>query len=134
MEKTNLSKNTDDKRIEVVAIMEILGRPAEHLVETLEKLIEEMKKEKGIQVKNKSIKEPTEMKEKNGFYSTFAEIELELESVEALALLVFKYMPAHIEVASPENIPLKNYEVGEIFTEVTRRLHSYDKMVQIIQT
>lgn len=123
-----------EEKISAILILEILGRPPEHLKETLEKIIEEMGKEKGVEVKDKKINETVELKEKKDFYTTFAEIEVKVDNISHIAMLVFKYMPAHIEIISPENLKLSNNSVNEVFNELTRRLHGYDEIARIIQT
>lgn len=121
------------ENIRAVLILDVIGRPKQHLIESLEKIIEEMSKEKGVSIKAKGIKEPTTMKENKEFYTTFAEIEVETEDVLYLAILMFKYMPAHIEVISPEIIALSNNGWSDILSELTRRLHSYDEIARIMQ-
>lgn len=140
--------NSDEtKNIKVLMILEVLGRPPEHLTETLENLIKQIDEEKGVVVKKKEIKEPIPMKDKVGslekggsekiktenFFTSFAEIELEIEEVMYFAMLVFKYMPAHIEIISPELIALTNNGWNEIFNELTRRLHGYDEVARVLQ-
>jgi len=63
--------SSDKKKIRTVFILEIIGRPAEHLTETLSKLIDSMDKEKGVEVVKKDIKDVIEMKDKKDFFSTF---------------------------------------------------------------
>ncbi|MEK6840960.1 MAG: hypothetical protein AABX79_03325 [Nanoarchaeota archaeon] len=128
-----MSLNDDGKGIKAMLILDIIGRPAQYLVENLEKIIEEMEKEKGVAVKSKSIKDPTTMKENAEFFTTFAEIEVEVEDMLYLAVLMFKYMPAHVEVISPEKISLSNNGWSEILSELVRKLHSYDEVARIVQ-
>ncbi|MEK6817231.1 MAG: hypothetical protein AABX80_00355, partial [Nanoarchaeota archaeon] len=71
--------NLKTSGIKAVFILEIIGKPKEHLVATLEKLIEAIDKEKGVKVIEKKIKEPIEMKNNKDFYTTFAEVEIEVE-------------------------------------------------------
>lgn len=122
-----------EKRIRAMLILDIIGRPPQHLVESLEKIIEEMGKEKGVVIISKEIKEPGFMKDNKEFYTTFSEIEVEVEDILYLAVLMFKYMPAHIEVVSPETIPLSNNGWSDILSELVRRLHSYDEVARILQ-
>lgn len=124
---------SSQNKIRAVFIMDIIGRPPEHLVEMLEKLIAEMANEKGVEVKSKSIKDPIPMKENKEFYTTFAEVEIETEDVLYLAILMFKYMPAHIEVISPEIIAIPNTGWSDILSELARRLHAYDEMARLMQ-
>lgn len=121
------------ENIRAMLILDVIGRPAQHLIEALEKLAEEMKKEKGIKIISNNIKEPVVMKENKEFYTTFAEIEIETEDILYLAILMFKYMPAHIEVISPENISLSNNGWSDILSELARRLHAYDEVARIMQ-
>ena len=127
------NKNPVAKGISARYILEIIGHPPEHLAETLEKLIAEMGKEKGVKVLDKKIMEPVEMEQQKGFYTTFAEVEVEVEEVLHLALLMFKYMPANVEIIEPELIALSNTGWGEILSEITRRLHSYDEVARVLQ-
>ncbi len=123
----------ETKNIRVVMVFEIIGKPKKHLVESLEKIIERIDEEKGVVVKSKEIKKPAELKDQKGFYTTFAEIEVEIEEVLYLAILMFKYMPAHLEIVSPELIALTNNGWNDIFNELTRRLHGYDEVARVLQ-
>ena len=137
----------EPKKISVMMILEVLGRPPEHLTLTLENLAKQMGEEKGVVVKKKDIKEPILMEKKVGslekggneevkteeFFTSFVELELELDNIMYLAMLMFKYMPAHVEIISPENITLKNQGFNEIFNELTRKLHSYNEVVRTTQ-
>jgi hypothetical protein len=126
-------RDKETKGIRAAIILEIIGRPPEHLVETLENLIKEMDKEKGVSVKSKKINEPIPLKEQKEFYTTFAEIEIEVEDILYLAVIMFKYMPAHVEVIEPELIALTNNGWTDILSELTRRLHGYDEVTRVLQ-
>lgn len=137
-------KAREEKGINAMFILEIIGKPKEHLIETLNKIIEQIDKEKGVSIKRKEIKEPVLMKDKIGvmnkekiqkedFYTTFAEIEVEVEDILYLVILMFKYMPSHIEIISPEFIVLSNTGWNDILNELTRRLHGYDEIARIMQ-
>jgi len=119
--------------IEAILILEIIGRPKEHIVETLKGIIEQIKKEPRVAVKDYDIKEPVTLKEREDLFTTFAEIEVEVEGILDLVILMFKYMPAHIEVVTPEIIALTNNSWGDILSEITRRLHGYEEVVRISQ-
>lgn len=126
-------KDMETHGIKAVLILEVLGRPPEHLVETLNNLAKEIDKEKGVNVLSKKINDPIELKERKEFFSSFAEIEVEVEDILYLAVLMFKYMPAHVEVVEPELIALTNNGWTDILSELTRRLHGYDEVARIIQ-
>ena len=122
-----------EEKVNAVLIFEIVGRPPEHLVETLKNIVETFGKEKGVSIISKNINEPVLMKDNKEFYTTFAEVEVETENHFRLLILMFKYMPAHIQVVSPEKIPLSNNEFSDIMNELSMRLHAYDEIARMMQ-
>ncbi len=134
MKKQSSNKEDSGKKvISSTIILEIIGKPAEHLVTTLEDLIKKMGEEKGVKVINKKINEPVLMKDTKDFYTTFAEVDLEVEDILYLAIVMFKYMPAHVEVIEPELIALTNNGWTDILSELTRRLHGYEEVTRVLQ-
>ena len=134
------SKIEETKGIRAILVLEIIGKPAEHLTLTLEDLIKQIDEEKGVRVVEKKINPPIIIKDKKtgkdneqGFYTSFAEVEVEVEEILLLAILMFKYMPAHIEIIEPELIVLTNSGWNDILNELTRRLHGYDEVARIMQ-
>ena len=120
-------------KIRAVLILEVLGRPPENLKETLTDLIQRIGEEKGIKVEEKIIHDSNLIKDQKDLYSSYAEVEVSLDEPFLLLLLTFKYMPSHLEIISPENIPLTNAKLGEMVNELTRRLHKYDELARVLQ-
>jgi len=114
-------------------IIEVMGAPAKYLDETLEKISDDISKEAGVKILSKNINESKELEERKGLFTNFMEIEVETDSLSHLSILIFKYMPAHIEIISPENINLTNNTTNEVFNEIVRRLHGYDNLARIFQ-
>ena len=138
----------EKEKIHAALILEVIGKPQKYLIETLEGLIIQMNTEPGIHVTKKDVKEPKKMEEKGGvaipsnkelrieekeFYISFAEIEIDVDNISDLIFLMFKYMPAHIEIITPDNIPLANFEWNQILNELMRRLHGYDEVARVLQ-
>ena len=128
-----ISNKEDKKLIKAVLILEIIGKPADYLTTTLEDIIKKIGEEQGVQIIEKKIKEPIEMEKKKGFFTSFAEVEVDVEDILYLAILMFRYMPSHIEVVSPEEVTLTNRGWSDIFSELVRKLHSYDEVVAVLQ-
>jgi hypothetical protein len=137
MKKQSSDKNEEkedrSKWIKATIILEIIGKPPEHLVNTLEEIIKNIGEEKGVEVIDKKINEPILMKDSKEFYTTFAEVDLEVENISYLSILMFRYMPSHIEVREPEFIALTNSGWTDILSELTRRLHGYEEVARMIQ-
>ena len=128
-----MSSIEETKGINAMLIVEVIGKPPEHLRETLERIIKEINGEKDVAVIGKKINEAKPMEKQKEFYMNFAEIEVEVKDILNLVILMFKYMPAHIEIISPEAIVLTNTGWNDILNELTRRLHGYDEMARIVQ-
>lgn len=128
----------EKEKITANMIFEMMGRPKEHIVETMNQLIEALGAEKGIKIKNKHTHEPRkiEQKDKEGkimqteLFSTFSEVEIESEDLFSLLSIIFRFMPSHIEIIYPEKFELKNIELNSITNEIIARLHNYDSIVK----
>jgi len=120
--------------IKALMIVEMMGRPKEHLEETLKEYTKKISSEKGITLIKEKIHEPKKIEYKKDenkeieaeLFSTFAEIEIESKDMTTLMRLIFNYLPSHIEVISPESLELKNIDFNDLFNEVIRRIHEYD--------
>ena len=128
-----MSLDKETKGVKAVLVFDIIGRPQEYLTETLGKIIDELDKEKGVRVDSKKIYPPVLMKEQKDFYTSFAEVEIEVEQISNLASVMFKYMPAHVEVISPELIALSNGGWSDILSELTTKLHAYEEITRMAQ-
>lgn len=119
--------------VKAVIIFEMLGRPAQHLKETMEGFIEKLSHESGVEITKKTIHEPKIVeKAESEIFTTFAEVEINLKDVKELLRIVFVYMPSHIEIISPEEIVLKNFDLNTLINELVRKLHQYDEIAKRI--
>lgn len=125
--------SSDDFKIKALLIIEIMGRPKEHLMVALNDIIDKIDAEKDVSVTMKKVNEPMEIETQKGMYTNYAEIEVEVKNPMVLSGLMFRYMPAHVEVISPENFYMTNVNYTELMTEITRRLHVYDNIARVLQ-
>ncbi|MFA6023297.1 MAG: hypothetical protein WC781_04370 [Candidatus Pacearchaeota archaeon] len=113
-------------------VLEILGRPAEYIIESIEQLIETMEKENGIKITQKTIHEPKKVEESKDLFTTFAEIEAEFDDFTSIINIIFKYPPSHFEIISPEEFRLKNSDISNLITAIILKLHRYDEIAKKI--
>jgi len=119
------------EEIKAILIFEMLGRPPEHLKDTLFKFIDRISKESGVNIFDKKINEPKRIEEaKQELYSTFAEVEADFDNINTLLNIIFIYMPSHIEIISPSEVSLKNSQINDLSNEITRKLHQYDELAK----
>jgi len=113
-------------------IIEVMGRPVEHIVSALQGMIEKVTAEKGVKVTKTAIREPIAVKEGNGLFTSFAEIEATFDSLFTYFRVLFTYMPSNCEIIQPENIRIRNDEMNEFSNAILARLHDYDALAKRI--
>lgn len=121
-------------KIQAALIIEGIGTPVKKLNEVLESISLKIKEETNIELLSKKLNEAKvlEGKEK-GFYTNFVELEVELKDVSTLFYIIFKYMPAHIDIMTPENINMTNNDLNEISNNLTGNLHQYDALARMFK-
>jgi len=118
------------EKIHISLVLEILGRPKEHIKEALRNLVTRMASEKDVKMLNKEYHDPVPAENSKDLFTTFAEIELELVSLEDYLAILFTYMPAHVEVISPEKLTITNSRLNELGNALIQRLHHYDALTK----
>jgi hypothetical protein len=119
-----------DKKVIASFIMEILGRPQEHVKQTFDEILEKMGKEPGLRIIEKKVHEPKKLEKGEDLYTSFAEIEVEFDNFQSMLIVIFNYTPSHFEIISPEEIRIKNVEFSDIITNIVLRLHKYDEIAK----
>jgi len=124
--------------MKVMIVIEMMGRPVDHLKQVMKDFLKRLDQEKGIKIVSKKTHNPkkVEQKDKEGqviqvpegkeMYSSFSEIELEVATILDLARIVFAYMPSHIEILHPTDLKMQNFDLATIFNEITKKMHQYD--------
>ena len=117
-------------KLQTNVILEILGRPAEHIIEALNSIVTRLGSEAGIKILEKKIHDPIKVKDSKDLFTTFVDLTLELDSLSNYFTVIFAYMPANIELIHPENITLENIDFNEFGNKIIARLHEYDAIAK----
>lgn len=112
-------------KVEARIIIEIMGRPPEHVKETLQTLVIKMGSEQGIKIMDKKYHDPVKIKDSNSLYSAFAEVELEFDSIDRLLFLIYTYSPSNLEIISPEVLKISNSDINVFFNALLERVHTH---------
>jgi len=130
------------EEIRASLVIEMMGRPVEHLKETMKELLKKLSEEQGVEIENQKIHKPkvVEQKDKDGnvikfpegqeLYSNFADVDIKANSLLSLVGVVFAYKPSHIEIISPMSLKTENFDMSTILNEITKRLHQYDAIAK----
>ena len=120
-------------RIRALFIFEIMGRPPEHIVESLNKLVDQLGEQKGVEIIRKEFREAKRVEEENSdMYTSFAEVELYADDFNLISLIVLNMLPAHVEILEPAEYVFKNFELSTLLTDITVKVHKYDEMAKVM--
>ncbi len=117
---------TEDKVIARVVI-EMLGAPKEHIENTMQLYLEDLPQKHGIEILDKEIHPP---KEQGRFFSTFAELDIKLKSIEELFLFCIDSMPSSIEIIEPDKITLDSGRFSSALNDLQAKLHKLDMSIK----
>ncbi len=105
------------------AIIEIAGKPREHVEGTMKLVLKKLREDEGVTVKDEKMHDA---EEHESIFSTFAEVEVELEGFDSLVAFCFEYLPSSVEFLEPEKTSIELLELTGIFNDLLGRLHSTD--------
>ena len=120
------------KKIVFRAVIEVLGKPPEHVDQSLKEYVENIKKNKDYEV-SKEKYAPIQKQEKQELWSNFAELEIKTGKVEHLTSFCFEYMPSMIEVLEPEEISWTEQEFSVFLNDLQSRLHQIDLIAKEVK-
>jgi len=107
--------------IRVLITFEIVGKPREHVEQTLKAYLINIKQDERIKSINEEYAEPLEQDE--GLFSAFCEFEAMVQDLEVLTWLSINFMPASIEVLEPEKLTIEARELNNWYNDLISKLH-----------
>ena len=122
-----------EQKITAIMIIEVAGRPPEHLVESIKNHTGKLNTIKGVKLINSKISEPVAVENEQDLYTCFAEVEVETEGLSKLLDLMFDFMPSSVEIIEPVDLELNCQEATMFMNDLSGRLHKYDEVVKIMQ-
>ncbi len=118
------------ENMKATAILEVLGRPAQNVLDALNMLIDRIKKEEEIKLISNTIHEAVPTKDTLDLFTSFAEVEIEFKSLNNLIYFLFAYMPSNVEISHPEKAVLSNHDLNQLTNLLMHRLHQYDAVTK----
>lgn len=130
----------EDGWIQARVVLEVVGKPKEHVEKTITEIVEKVKKEKDLEILDEHIAEIK--KQESGaegkgvikeLWATFAEMEILFKSLTTITYFSFEYMPSSIEIIEPQSITIPAINLSEFFNDLQLRLHQVDMVVKQLQ-
>jgi len=122
-----------EKQIQAVMIVEVAGRPAEYVKQSLETHIGRLNQMQDLEVISKNLSEPKKIEHQEEAYVCFAEIEFKVQTFQKILDLIFDFMPSSIEIINPGRIEMASQEATMFINNLSGRLHRYDEIAKIAQ-
>jgi len=129
MKDIEIKKYVEEKGYLHVRVMfEMLGKPKEHIEETIRKYIDKIKTDPNIEIFKEHFGDARA--QEDDLWSTFAEVEMLVKSMDKLTWLSVNFMPASIEIIAPEKKFYTNRELGLWLNDILSRLHEISLMTK----
>ncbi len=128
MEKKEIREKLSEGYIQFTAIIEILGKPKEHVEKTLNDYISKIKESEKLIFIREESSDPKEVED--SMFSIFSEIELMAKGTDAVINFCFDYMPSSIEVIEPNILKYSSSAFTDFLNDLQTRLHNLDMLVK----
>lgn len=121
-------------------IVEMAGRPAVHLTESLEKHVGVLRDVKDVEIHEIKVSEPRIIVQEEGkevvkgeeMFTAFAECDIEIPSFARMSETMFDFMPSSVEVIEPNSVNLGMTEATDLLNNISGRLHRYDEIAKVL--
>ncbi|MDP3766103.1 MAG: hypothetical protein Q8R04_06340 [Nanoarchaeota archaeon] len=120
-------KQGEHAHIRCRTIIEVLGKPKEHVESSIKDYIEHIKEDSELVVLNEDY---SEIKEQGKLWSKFVELDLVIKGTGKLISFCFEYMPSSIEVVKPDHLIMTNPELSNFLNDLQARLHNVDMIIK----
>ncbi len=131
MKAKEIEQKIDEGHLRVNVIFELVGKPREHVEQTIKAYVENVSTQEGVHLLSQEIDDVDELEE--GVFSTIAETELLVENIEKLTWLAFNFSPASIELLEPEEIALDQRQTTMWLNDMLAKLHEVGMMQKNMQ-
>jgi len=118
-----------DKKILFRVVIEVMGKPKEHVESSMKKYLQNLKENKDYRVVSEELAE-LKKQDDSELWMIFAELELETEKAGNLINFCFDYMPSLIEIIEPKELSLGALEMSHFLNDLQAKLHSVDMIAK----
>ena len=125
--------------VRAIMIVEMAGRPANHVKESLANHVGVLEKLSDITVHKTTVSDAKEVEPQKDapktepIFTCFAEVDFETENFSRMTQVMFDFMPSSVEVIEPSKVQLESGEATELLNNLSGRLHRYDEVARVAQ-
>ena len=117
------------KKILFRVVVEVLGKPKEHVDSTLKGYLQKLKENSRYEVLKEDLAE-LKQHEESELWMAFAELEIKTAGVTEIIDFCFDYMPSLIEIIEPEELQLDSLAASSFLNDMQAKLHGVDMLAK----
>ena len=117
----------EQTHIRCKTIIEVLGKPKDHVEKAIRDYVEKIKKDPELIVMNADF---SKAEEKEKLFAIFVELDIVIKGIPKLIGFCFDYMPSSIEITKPDEFAVKKSTVENFINDLQARLHDVDMIVK----
>ncbi|MBU4284139.1 MAG: hypothetical protein KJ968_03460 [Nanoarchaeota archaeon] len=127
-EKKEIKEKVAEGRILTRIIIEIVGKPKEHIEKALRIVVEKIKEQRDIKIVEEQL---FNAEKQNEMFSTFAELGILFKDIQTLMGFCFDFMPSSVEILDPKKLGFESNNFAGLINDLLARLHQINlKVVQ----
>ena len=119
------------KKIVAKLTMEVLGSPKEYVDKTLRHYLDQLKDEKDLKLVSEKVHES--LQQENKMWSTFAEMQIEVDGMKRLLDVCFDYLPSNVEILEPAGMEIDLDEFADNLNDLLAIMHKYTMAIKKLQ-
>ncbi len=128
----NIKEHIQKGFIHTRVVLEIIGKPKEHVEKAINGYIEKINKNENLIIIAKQVSEIKQVKDKD-LFSVFSELEILVKGFKSLTQFCFNYMPASIEILEPNRLIVDANKMTNLFNDFQGKLHKADFLAKSLQ-
>lgn len=110
------------------AIIEVMGKPKEHIVTALQSYLKKLEEIEAFTVLATEVHDPAE--QENELWTTFAEVEIKTKQLPYLTRFCVEFMPSMIEIISPSTFSIPAQDMTGFLNDLQTKLHNVDMVAK----
>ena len=118
---------TEKTHLRCKIIIEVLGKPKEHVEKALKRYIEKIDSDSDLIILKKEF---ADAKEKDKLWATFVDMEMVIKGLPKLIAFCFDYMPSSIEILKPDELNMTRSSIADFANDLQARLHDVDMIIK----
>ena len=120
------------EKLRVKSVIEVVGTPENFVKEAMDIVMQKLQERKDIKMLEQERFGTTKIENKP-FWSTFCDLELEVNDVDVLLNYCVEFLPSSVDIVEPVGFQFQNYEINRLFNDIIARLHEYHMSMKNMQ-